>query len=692
MIDNKTPRLALPLPNVDNYLEDDVVRLGDALTILDTKVATIGDDGLVSQDQLPDSIVQVGVDGKIPVSQLPAVAITDTFPVSSEAAMLALDAQPGDVAIRDDETKSYILMASPASSLANWKEIVNDALVQLGKTTGASLVRTTDNKTVQEKLQEKANIGSEQASTLTRLAQQDGATLINQGENTLDVLLKANRTALSSFTEHGGQVAAMREDLENPLTQYLGIVFCGDSITWGMGASGIATTEPRSHVLTDARNTTASNTFVNLVAKYIRDVFHYSPTVTETNWTGSPSGKCITTYSEELRLFPGYAPFVVTGTWSSAPTGVTRPESSMNRILDTGTVGDYLTFEFTGYSFDIMFAALLSGASGFCAVYSNDVLVTEFSTAATDNGLSDNTWGVRKTITLPSFVRKATIKLVYSKVATGASNSILRLEAIIVNKTTRITNQGIIGTNSYEWMSLLSSAISTGDKYCFMQIGVNDRGGVSSQAYAPNALTGNVKSLVATLRSASVNPIICCSNQVSGSQLTATMKFNTNSVAYALAKVARDQACDFINNMPPTSLLRNFLNYSDDGLHPNDIGHYAMYLNIINALHNSDGLKATRTTVTTGSFAVINGNTDVVMQAPFVANNSSISSIEVSVNGGKYGIPGTVGILSPDSNQYVSVGRIFVDTSAVNTLLKVTSNVAKTITLSIRVTERIFPF
>lgn len=122
MIDNKTQRLALPLPNVDNYLEDDVTRLSEALQILDAKVATVGDDG------------------KIPVAQIPAVALTDTFPVNSETAMLSLEAQPGDIAIRNDLSKSFILMAAPATMLGNWKEIVNDALVQLGKDDGASLI------------------------------------------------------------------------------------------------------------------------------------------------------------------------------------------------------------------------------------------------------------------------------------------------------------------------------------------------------------------------------------------------------------------------------------------------------------------------------------------------------------------------------------------------------------------------
>lgn len=148
MIDSKTQRLSLPLPNVDNYLEDDVVRLSEALTILDN-AATVGDDGRVPVEQLPAGMVLTDESGKIQVSQIPAVALTDTFPVNSEAAMLALEAQPGDVAIRNDLSKSFILMAAPATMLGNWKEIVNDALVQLAKTSGADKVGAEDGKTVQ---------------------------------------------------------------------------------------------------------------------------------------------------------------------------------------------------------------------------------------------------------------------------------------------------------------------------------------------------------------------------------------------------------------------------------------------------------------------------------------------------------------------------------------------------------------
>jgi hypothetical protein len=80
---------------------------------------------------------------KISSSQLPAIAITDTFVVASQAAMLALTAEKGDVAVRSDLNKSFILVDSPASTLANWQELLTptDAVTSVnGKTGVVSLV------------------------------------------------------------------------------------------------------------------------------------------------------------------------------------------------------------------------------------------------------------------------------------------------------------------------------------------------------------------------------------------------------------------------------------------------------------------------------------------------------------------------------------------------------------------------
>jgi N-acetylneuraminic acid mutarotase len=63
--------------------------------------------------------------GKIPFAQIPAVAITDTFSVASQSAMLALTAQRGDVAVRTDLSESFILTTDDPTQLANWQQLLH---------------------------------------------------------------------------------------------------------------------------------------------------------------------------------------------------------------------------------------------------------------------------------------------------------------------------------------------------------------------------------------------------------------------------------------------------------------------------------------------------------------------------------------------------------------------------------------
>ncbi len=63
-------------------------------------------------------------DGKLNPSVIPSLALTDTFTVADEAAMLALDAQPGDIAIRLDKNATYILKTAPATAAANWTQLL----------------------------------------------------------------------------------------------------------------------------------------------------------------------------------------------------------------------------------------------------------------------------------------------------------------------------------------------------------------------------------------------------------------------------------------------------------------------------------------------------------------------------------------------------------------------------------------
>ena len=94
-----------------------------------------------------NGVATLGSDGKVPNSQIPALAISETFPVASQTAMLALSsAEQGDVAVRTDISKSFILTQSPASTLSNWQELLTptDAVQSVNGQTGVVNLTKSD--------------------------------------------------------------------------------------------------------------------------------------------------------------------------------------------------------------------------------------------------------------------------------------------------------------------------------------------------------------------------------------------------------------------------------------------------------------------------------------------------------------------------------------------------------------------
>ena len=89
--------------------------IDDLLLALQSRLST-------AQLGQPLGAAPLDANAKVPVFYLPDISTTrGVFPVSSQAAMLALNAQVGAVAVRSDlNGQSYILAALPASNLSNW--------------------------------------------------------------------------------------------------------------------------------------------------------------------------------------------------------------------------------------------------------------------------------------------------------------------------------------------------------------------------------------------------------------------------------------------------------------------------------------------------------------------------------------------------------------------------------------------
>lgn len=104
----------------------------------------------LTQKGVSNGVATLDSTGHVPTSQLPSLVTTDTYVVDSQAEMLALAANQGDVAIRTDlnPNASFILAAEPASTLANWKELglVTNAVASVNGRTGAvtGLAEETD--------------------------------------------------------------------------------------------------------------------------------------------------------------------------------------------------------------------------------------------------------------------------------------------------------------------------------------------------------------------------------------------------------------------------------------------------------------------------------------------------------------------------------------------------------------------
>lgn len=142
--------------NEDHEIDDDTLSIAKTIGLqsaLDGKAAsshthtasqitdfsTAADARITAQKAQNSGLATLDSGGKIPTSQLPALAISSTFVVNSQAAQLALSAQEGDVAVRTDQNKSYIQNGGTAGTMADWTELLTptDSVLSVNGLTGA---------------------------------------------------------------------------------------------------------------------------------------------------------------------------------------------------------------------------------------------------------------------------------------------------------------------------------------------------------------------------------------------------------------------------------------------------------------------------------------------------------------------------------------------------------------------------
>ena len=144
----------------------------------------------------------------IPQTSASPLTITDVFVVGSEAAMLALSsAQSGDVAIRTDIDKSFILSDSNYSVLSSWKELLSppDAVTSVDGQTGSVTLNTTYQPL-------DADLTAVAALTGTGIAKRTGT---NTWELDTNTYLTGNQSITISGDATGSGTTAITLTLEN---------------------------------------------------------------------------------------------------------------------------------------------------------------------------------------------------------------------------------------------------------------------------------------------------------------------------------------------------------------------------------------------------------------------------------------------------------------------------------------------
>lgn len=143
---DKTASSSNPINELDYLALPSVDRVDDQITakINDLSLGTASKKNTGTSS---GNVPVLDANGKLSDSVIPKVAITNTFVVASQVEMLALStAQEGDVAIRTDLNKSFILRTTGYSTLANWQELLTptDKVTSVNGKTGTVTISLSE--------------------------------------------------------------------------------------------------------------------------------------------------------------------------------------------------------------------------------------------------------------------------------------------------------------------------------------------------------------------------------------------------------------------------------------------------------------------------------------------------------------------------------------------------------------------
>ncbi|CAB3728835.1 SGNH/GDSL hydrolase family protein [Achromobacter piechaudii] len=410
----------------------------------------------------------------------------------------------------------------------------------------------------------------------------------------------------------GGQLRALKDALADPTFQMIVVPMMGDSRTWGRTLPENFASTPRNGDLADPRDGYASDSWVNQFKRHIGRRYFNNAVPELSNWSISPSGQSTAKFKKTIQLYTGKAndPTSITGVaktmapFSDPVIGASsqvEEVSSLDALLGwqhrlrlgsaAGTVS--LSFPFTGTEFTIVYSSLGTLAADL-EVQLNGVSVTTFYTG--DNGTS---YQNRKKITLPSFARNATVTLIARYPGAYTVVKSVYLEAVEIEKTCVIINQGVIGADALRYGQLNfggsgsvgPSIVDAQTSFAFLDLGTNDRANywptARAQPNGRNNFRRNLENIIdRVLQINSAVKLVLMNAAPAENESPSAYSFTMQDVRDTVRLIGKGRSLDVIDNYSPFVDLDLSATLAD-GLHENLLGHSVHADNIIGAFEQA---------------------------------------------------------------------------------------------------------
>ncbi len=362
-------------------------------------------------------------------------------------------------------------------------------------------------------------------------------------------------------------VADLYDAITNPLRDsHIGHI--GDSIDWGVGATGIASIDPRSHQLSDARNNFTSRTWVNLFRKWTAELSCHAKNEVDTQATG------LSTYYNAVNVevqdaWKDFTPADISSGLLTQTKAETIRTFGANHCIDI-LAGRSVSFQFSGPAISLVYATLQNLNA---SIYIDGVL----NASVVTDGTVTPTFGTRLDISgLTDAIHTMRIE------CAASAGSPLRLQYLVRNKRHSVMNSGLIGTNTAEWLPggtlLVPEALPSNVTHVLIKLGTNDRGMATGPGYMAgaqgtfvnlNAIVNSLRSTYPGVRIILIAPPYAPTDSAYGS---------SDEIARAVRRAARVLECGFIDLYSPTlELEMQGETWLSDGLHPNDYGYRTMF-------------------------------------------------------------------------------------------------------------------